>query len=60
VSQADRDAGMLFPAQANILETEITTAARVAEFIFDQGQATVDRPADIRAWIEGMAYTPHY
>ncbi|EKN3756877.1 NAD-dependent malic enzyme [Yersinia enterocolitica] len=60
VSQKDRDAGMLFPAQADILETEITTAAGVAEFIFDQGQATVDRPADIRAWLEAMTYKPHY
>jgi malate dehydrogenase (oxaloacetate-decarboxylating)(NADP+) len=60
VSQADRDAGMLFPSQANILETEITTATRVAEFIFDQGQATVDRPTDVRAWIEGMTYQPQY
>jgi malate dehydrogenase (oxaloacetate-decarboxylating)(NADP+) len=60
VSQKDRDAGMLFPAQANILETEITTAAGVAEFIFDQGQATVDRPPDIHAWLEAMTYKPHY
>lgn len=60
VSQADRDHGMLFPRQNAILETEITTAARVAEFIFDQGEATVERPRDIRAWIESMVYTPKY
>jgi len=60
VRQADRDRGMLFPRQDAILETEITTAARVAEFIFDQGEATVPRPHDIRAWIESMVYTPAY
>ena len=60
VSQADRDHGMLFPKQANILETELTTAARVAEFIFDQNQATVDRPDDIRAWLESIIYKPEY
>jgi malate dehydrogenase (oxaloacetate-decarboxylating)(NADP+) len=60
VSQADRDKGMLFPPQDDILETEITTATRVAEHIFDQGQATVDRPGDIRAWIKAMTYKPVY
>jgi malate dehydrogenase (oxaloacetate-decarboxylating)(NADP+) len=60
VSQADRDKGMLFPPQDDILETEITTATRVAEYIFEQGQATVERPNDIRAWIKAMTYKPVY
>jgi malate dehydrogenase (oxaloacetate-decarboxylating)(NADP+) len=60
VSQAERDKGMLFPSQTDILETEITTATRVAEHIFDRGQATVDRPDDIRAWIKAMTYKPAY
>ncbi len=34
-----RAKGMLFPGQDNILETEITTATRVAEFMFDEGLA---------------------
>lgn len=60
VGPADRDRGMLFPPQSNILRTEITTATRVAEFIFDQGQATVERPSDVGAWIEAMTYKPQY
>ncbi len=60
VSRDDRDRGMLFPKQSHILETEITTATRVAEHIFDQGQATVERPKDVRAWIEAMTYKPEY
>jgi malate dehydrogenase (oxaloacetate-decarboxylating)(NADP+) len=52
--------GMLFPSQASILETEVTTATRVAEFMFDQGLAQVERPRDIRTWIEGQLYTPQY
>ena len=60
VSQDDRDRGMLFPRQSQILETEITTATRVAEYIFDQDQATVERPRDVRAWIESMTYKPGY
>jgi len=55
-----RGKGMLFPSQANILETEVTTATRVTEYMFDQGLATVKRPVDIRAWIEGQLYNPHY
>jgi malate dehydrogenase (oxaloacetate-decarboxylating)(NADP+) len=51
---------MLFPSQANILETEVTTATRVAEFMFDKGLAQVERPRDIRAWIEGQLYKPQY
>jgi malate dehydrogenase (oxaloacetate-decarboxylating)(NADP+) len=55
-----RARGMLFPGQADILETEVTTATRVAEFMFDQGLAQVERPRDIRAWIEGQLYKPQY
>ncbi|MFM0478790.1 NAD-dependent malic enzyme [Paraburkholderia strydomiana] len=60
VDQASRDKGMLFPAQNGILEVELTTATRVAEHIFERNLATVERPNDIRAWIQAMAYTPAY
>lgn len=60
VDQAARDKGMLFAPQSDILETEITTAVRVAEHIFDRGLATVDRPDDIRAWLKSQTYTPAY
>jgi malate dehydrogenase (oxaloacetate-decarboxylating)(NADP+) len=52
--------GMLFPSQDNILETEVTTAARIAEHMFDAGLAQVARPHDIRAWIESLLYHPTY
>jgi malate dehydrogenase (oxaloacetate-decarboxylating)(NADP+) len=55
-----RAKGMLFPGQDNILETEITTATRIAEFMFDEGLAQVKRPRDIRAWIERQLYKPQY
>jgi malate dehydrogenase (oxaloacetate-decarboxylating)(NADP+) len=55
-----RAKGMLFPSQRDILETEITTATRVAEFMFDKELAQVERPRDIRAWIEGQLYKPQY
>ena len=53
-----RAKGMLFPSQDNILETEITTATRIAEFMFDQGLAQAKRPRDTRTWIEGHLYRP--
>lgn len=55
-----RAVGRLFPTQANILDAEVTTATRVVEHMFDTGLATVARPRDIRAWIEGQLYTPAY
>ena len=55
-----RAVGRLFPDQSNILQTEVTTAVRVVEFMFDNGVAQVERPPDIRAWIEAQLYVPHY
>src|SRR5258707_1544083 len=36
--------GLLYPLQANILEAEIQTAARVAKLVFDSGLARGSRP----------------
>jgi malate dehydrogenase (oxaloacetate-decarboxylating)(NADP+) len=55
-----RAKGMLFPSQADILASEIATATRVAELMFDAGLAQVERPRDLRAFIEGKLYTPAY
>src|SRR6201993_649947 len=52
--------GMLSPPQANILETEIQTAARVAKLVFDSGLARVERPADMVAFIREHVYKPEY
>jgi malate dehydrogenase (oxaloacetate-decarboxylating)(NADP+) len=55
-----RAKGRMFPSQADILESEVTTATRVAEYMFAQGLAQVERPRDVRAWIEGQLYVPKY
>jgi malate dehydrogenase (oxaloacetate-decarboxylating)(NADP+) len=60
VSADLRAKGRLFPDQSNILETEVTTAARVVEHMFDKGMARVERPSDIRTWIESQLYVPRY
>ena len=52
--------GMLFPPQSDILEVEIQTATRVAKLIFDADLARVERPANVRSWIEGQVYHPQY
>jgi malate dehydrogenase (oxaloacetate-decarboxylating)(NADP+) len=52
--------GLLYPLQANILETEIQTAARVAKLVFDSGLARVPRPADLVAFIRSHVYKPEY
>nr|WP_210186572.1 NAD-dependent malic enzyme [Hyphomicrobium sp. NDB2Meth4] len=53
--------GLLYPPQANILETEIQTAARIAELIFASGLARVDRPGtDMVSFIRGHVYKPEY
>jgi malate dehydrogenase (oxaloacetate-decarboxylating)(NADP+) len=55
-----REKGMLFPSQSEILEMEVTTAIRVAEYMFDAGLAHGQRPHDLRAWVESQLYEPQY
>jgi malate dehydrogenase (oxaloacetate-decarboxylating)(NADP+) len=52
--------GLLYPLQANILETEIQTAARVAKLVFESGLARVQRPSDMVAFIRERVYKPEY
>ena len=52
--------GLLYPPQSNILETEIETAAKVAELVFDKGLAQVKRPDDIKEFIREHVYSPEY
>jgi len=52
--------GLLYPLQANILEAEIQTAARVSKLVFDSGLARVERPADFVSFIREHVYKPEY
>nr|WP_294529816.1 NAD-dependent malic enzyme [uncultured Rhodopila sp.] len=60
VSEEQRQQGLLYPLQSNILETEIKTAARVAKLVFDLNLARVERPADMEAFIRQHVYKPEY
>jgi malate dehydrogenase (oxaloacetate-decarboxylating)(NADP+) len=60
VTDEQREKGMLFPPQSNVLETEVRTAERVAKVAFDRNLAQVERPKDINAWLREMLYKPEY
>ena len=60
VSPEQLKLGMLFPPQSDIVKIEVEAAATVAEFMFENRLATVQRPADIRTWVEGQLYHPSY
>jgi malate dehydrogenase (oxaloacetate-decarboxylating)(NADP+) len=60
VTKQQLEEGMLYPPQANLLEVELTTAAKIAELIFARGLARVDKPADVNAFIRKHAYEPKY
>jgi malate dehydrogenase (oxaloacetate-decarboxylating)(NADP+) len=60
VTQAELEAGLLYPPQGNILETEVAAARRVAEVVFNRGLAGIDRPKDLGAFLESQLYKPEY
>lgn len=60
VTDSELASGLIYPSQDRILAVQKVVAARVAESIFDLGLARVERPADIRAHIESIAYQPTY
>lgn len=52
--------GGLYPLQSNILEVELRAAVRIAENIFNQGLARIERPKEIQKLIEQNTYHPEY
>ncbi len=52
--------GLIYPLQADILETEIKTAVRVAKLVFDSGLSRVNRPSDVEAFVRRHVYKPEY
>lgn len=60
VTQAELDAGLIYPPLSAILATEMHVAHRIAEVIFARGLAGVKEPGDLRSFIESQVYTPGY
>jgi malate dehydrogenase (oxaloacetate-decarboxylating)(NADP+) len=60
VTPAHLDAGLIYPPQSALMETEIQIAKRIAEVIFARGLARVKQPADLGSFIESHVYKPEY
>ena len=60
VTQQELDTGLIYPPQSQILDASLHTAAKIAEYIFDNNLARVKRPKDIEAHIRKTAYRPVY
>jgi malate dehydrogenase (oxaloacetate-decarboxylating)(NADP+) len=60
VTEANLEAGLIYPPLSEILTTSLHVAERVAEIIFDMNLAGIERPADLKGFIEMMAYRPEY
>lgn len=60
VTQEELDTGLIYPPQSQILDASLHTAAKIAEYIFDNNLARVKRPKDIEAHIRKTAYRPVY
>ncbi|WP_042954905.1 NAD-dependent malic enzyme [Rhizobium leguminosarum] len=60
VDQESLDLGLIYPPQSNILEASLYVARKIAEHIFDNGLANVERPADVAQLIKSKTYKPVY
>jgi malate dehydrogenase (oxaloacetate-decarboxylating)(NADP+) len=60
VTQEELDTGLIYPPQSQILTASLHTAAKIAEYIFENDLARVKRPKDIEAHIRKTAYQPQY
>jgi malate dehydrogenase (oxaloacetate-decarboxylating)(NADP+) len=60
VSDADLDAGLIYPPQSSIQKSSLHVAERVSELIFDRGLARHERPTDIGEFIRSKIYRPSY
>ena len=60
VTPEDFDNGLIYPQVKDILRVSEKVAVKVAEQIFNNGLAGVDRPGDIGAFIKSKMYIPEY
>jgi len=60
VTDEQREKGLLFPPQSNVLEAEVRTAVRVVNLVFERKLARVDQPRDVNTWVRAMLYKPLY
>jgi malate dehydrogenase (oxaloacetate-decarboxylating)(NADP+) len=60
VSEADLAQGSLYPPLAQVRNVSAHVAAAVAATAYQQGAATLARPADLLAYLQSRMYEPRY
>ncbi len=60
VSEADFETGRLYPPLNTIRQISLHIAVAVAELAFEEGLARVERPDDIKAFIQSQMFEPQY
>jgi malate dehydrogenase (oxaloacetate-decarboxylating)(NADP+) len=60
VTDADLAQGSLYPPLAQVRDVSAQIAAAVAQVAYDQGFATVPKPADLLTYVRSQMYDPHY
>ena len=60
VTEADLAQGSLYPPLAHVRDVSAHIAAAVANVAYEQGFATVPRPADLLAYVRSQMYDPVY
>ena len=60
VSDDDYKIGRLYPSLGTIRQISLNIAAAVAELAFEEGLARVQRPENIKAFIQSQMFEPHY
>ncbi|HEV3326879.1 MAG TPA: NAD-dependent malic enzyme [Puia sp.] len=60
VTPQQKEKGMVFPPQKDILAISTSVAERVARMAFDKGLAQEKKPKDLAAFIRELQYQPDY
>ena len=60
VTPADFESGRLYPPLNTIRQISLHIATAVAELAFEEGLARVERPDDIKAFIQSQMFEPDY
>ncbi len=60
VTQEDLDNGSLYPSLTEIRPISEAISVAVAQWAYDNGLATAEKPEDLDAAVKASMYTPHY
>ena len=60
VSDADLAQGRMFPDLSRIRDVSVEIGVAISELAFEQGLARIDRPEDIRGYIESQMFAANY